>query len=193
MEKTIGDLTIAADDGVVDRGYSKPDGTPLAKDQLWKDNVFYEQDYFQIKALRNLRVLDRSGKVLTPIIAEVDVANSGYVMTFHSHFWFQGYVVYDNKISFAGLGKEYGYYSRATKWFELSDRALPGSVVSFDEFISTMARECGPPTYADSFTLDDLPRYMGLGAVGGSSEFINAHASNYSSMPVLTHYMLLPP
>jgi hypothetical protein len=145
MRKQLGNLTIVADDEVIDRGYSAPNGKLLTKEELWKDNVFYEQDYFQIKALRNLHVVDQSGMVITPIINEVDVLNSGYVCTWHQKFWVQGYAVLEDKLFFAALGDDDGYYCRPVRWLKLSEHAQIGVQVSFETFLANMTVGCPEP------------------------------------------------
>ena len=44
--KQIGRFTIVADNKPDLKGYFTPGGTALRQEDIWKGNVFYEQDYF---------------------------------------------------------------------------------------------------------------------------------------------------
>lgn len=160
--KKIGDLTIVADEPILERDYTTPDGKVLSKEELWKGNTFFEQDYFNIQYLKNLHVRNEQNQIITPIISEVDVKNSGYVCTWHQVFWVQGYVVFKNQIYFAGLGEDSGYYCRKPKWYKLSESAALGKLVDFSQFIDKMVEPCHIPQYDGTSTLDDLPNPGGL-------------------------------
>ncbi len=159
--KRIGKLTIVADEPMIDRGYTTPDGKVLSKDELWKDEVFYEQDYFNIRALKNLHVRNEQDQVITPIIKELDVINAGYVCTWSQVFWVQGYVIIKDKIYFAGVGDDSLYFTKKARWYILAKSVKPGVLVDFGEFMERMVEPCDVPKYDESSTLDDLPNPSG--------------------------------
>ncbi len=110
--KQIGRFSIVADNKPDLKGYFTPSGTALRQEDIWKDNVFYEQDYFSIYTLQNLRVLDDNQKICTPIIDEIEVQNRGYVCTWSAVFWVQGFAIVNDEILFISLGEDTGYLEK---------------------------------------------------------------------------------
>ena len=151
--KTIGQYTIVADTAPQIKGYSNPEGKTLSKDDIWKDDVFYEQDYFQIEILRNLHVVDGSGKVCTPVIEELEVKNSGYVCTWHQTFWVQGFAVVDEQIYFIRKGEEGTYYMINPSFAKIKT-GNENKVVDFNKFLNDMIES------VDSLEVDDINSLM---------------------------------
>lgn len=137
--KQIGNFKIVADNEPIVKGYYSPDGNLLNKDDIWKDNVFYEQDYFAIYSLKNLHVVDENNKICSPIIEEIEVTNSGYVCTWHSVFWVQGFAILKDEIFFISTGEDVGYYSKKPEFHKLTDNNY-GVKISFQDFIKTLPK-----------------------------------------------------
>ena len=150
--KSIDGFTIVADHESKSRGYFAPNGAILRKENIWRDDVFYEQDYFHKTYLRNLHVIDSGSHICTPIIQEIDVENSGYVMTFSSTFWVQGFAIIKSDLYFISIGEDTGYYAKKPVFHKLT----PGydtRLMTYNEFIKTL-----PDPVADT----DMPRETGL-------------------------------
>jgi hypothetical protein len=135
--KKIGEYTIVADNAPQIKEYTNPEGKTLKKEDIWKDDVFYEQDYFQIEIMKNLHVVDETGRVCTPIIKELEVKNSGYVCTWNTVFWIQGFAILENKIFFVKRG-EAGTYYQINPAFSKIKPGNENKTVDFNEFLNTM-------------------------------------------------------
>lgn len=119
------------------KGYSTPEGNPINKEELWKDDIFYEQDYFAIYILKNLHVTDESGTICTPIIKEIEVKNSGYVCTWNCVFWIQGFAILNDTIFFISIGEDVNYYCKRPVFHKL-DSINIGKKLSYTDFIKTL-------------------------------------------------------
>ena len=151
--KTIGSYTIVADSKPHIKGYSNPEGKSLNKDDIWKNDVFYEQDYFQIEILNNLYVEDSSGNVCTPIIKEIEVKNSGYVCTWNEVFWVQGYAIINDQIYFIKKGEE-GTYYKINPSFTIIKPGNENKLVEFEELVNNMT------DVIESVNFDDIKTQM---------------------------------
>ena len=138
-KKKIGNYTIVADTPPQLKGYTTPGGESLDKNEIWKDNTFYEQDYFAIYSLRNLHVVDENNKICSPIIEEIEVKNSGYVCTWSSVFWVQGFAILKDEIFFISTGEDVGYYSKKPEFHKLTNNNY-GVKISFQDFIKTLPK-----------------------------------------------------
>ena len=127
-KKNLGKYTIVADYSPYSDGRHCPDGSELSVDENGNP---YEQDYFEIFKLKNLHVIDDKGNICTPIIKELEVENYGYVFTFASQFWVQGFAILDNNILFITPGKNMGYYSRDVIFNKLNADTYNGKAIEF--------------------------------------------------------------
>ena len=137
--KAIGNFRILADEEPKSKGYSTPEGVSLSYDDLYKEDVFYEQDYFEIFYLKNHRVINSDNITVTPIIESIDVLNKGYVCTWHSKFWIQGYAVINNEVYFVEMGNEEMFYLRKPKIYRLPSNLKPGEKVNWENFKSSLS------------------------------------------------------
>lgn len=135
-KKKIGKYTIIADTPPSLKGYSTPEGKSLTKDELWHESTFYEQDYFAIYILNNLHVIDETGAICTPIITEIEIENSGYVCTWASTFWVQGFAILNDEIYFISIGSDEEYYSKKRQFNKI--KLNTANAVDSKTFIETM-------------------------------------------------------
>ncbi|MHC1738065.1 MAG: hypothetical protein AB9882_08665 [Ignavibacteriaceae bacterium] len=142
--KQVGKYKIIADSKPELQKYTTPEGNILQKSDLWKGDVFYEQDYFGFFAVKNLCVIDGEGNVCTPIIKEIEVKNEGYVMTFRCTFWVQGYAVIKDKIYFVGIGEDDCMYSKKPVFFKIKDGIELNTSVKYNDFINNMIEPVNP-------------------------------------------------
>ena len=131
--KQIGKYTIVADLPPRSIGKITPKGLPLKKNE---DGDEYQQDYFKISILSNLHVVDEDGNICTPIIKEIEVMNSGYVCTWASTFWVQGFAILHNQIYFISVGEEEGmYYDRKEQFNKIKSNTI--NVIDYETFLET--------------------------------------------------------
>ena len=148
--KQIGKYTIVADLPPRSIGNLTPEGLPLKKNE---DGIEYEQDYFNISILSNLHVVDEDGNICTPIIKEIEVMNSGYVCTWASTFWVQGFAILHNQIYFISVGEEVSYYDRKEQFNKIKPNTI--NVIDYETFLET----CIEPINLEIFNLN-LSRYL---------------------------------
>ena len=67
----------------------------------------YSPDDYDIYIIRNLRVQDKKGNVLTPVIEEIEISHDVHVMTFWTTSWKSGYSIIENKIYYEDMDKFY--------------------------------------------------------------------------------------
>jgi hypothetical protein len=139
ITKTIGDFQIVAEQEPISRGYMNPEGKSIASEELFKDDVFYEQDYFEIFYVNKHYVMNAQKEIVTPIIDQLDVLNKGYVCTWNSKFWIQGFAVIDNQVYFVEKGDEESYYKRIPKIYQLPIEFHPGVLVDWESFKSKLS------------------------------------------------------
>jgi hypothetical protein len=141
-KKIIGKYTIVADNSPKSDGQHCPDGSVLSVDE---NGSAYEQDYFEIFMLYNLHVIDENGKICTPIIKEVEVENYGYVLTFSTRFWVQGFAILNDNIFFITAGKDTGYYGKELDFNKLNTDSCIGKTIEFKtlttDFLETITPE----------------------------------------------------
>ena len=158
IKKELGRFSIVAENPLVDLGYSKVDGTPLNESDIWKDNVFYEQDYYHVICAKNLRVVDAQGMNISPIIEKIEIKNRGYVCTWVNVFWVQGFVVFEDEIYFVSKSSmSDGFYGCKLLWHRVKKTAPAGQVVGLERFLAEMVEPCEPPPHGDK-TLDSISR-----------------------------------
>ena len=138
-KKKIGNYTIVADTPPKLKGYTTPGGESLDKNEMWKDNTIYEQDYFAIYTLTNLHVIDENNKICSSIIEEIEVQNSGHVCTWYSVFWVQGFAILKNEIFFISIGEDVGYYSKKPEFHKLTNDNC-GVKYSYQDFIKILPK-----------------------------------------------------
>lgn len=141
-KKKIGKYTIVADTPPKLKGYTTPEGASLDENEIWRDNTFYEQDYFAIYLLKNLHVIDETGIICTPIIEEIEVMNSGYVCTWYSTFWVQGFAILNDEIYFISIGNKTSYYRHEAKFNKIKTNNKNG--MDYKAFIETMIEPIDP-------------------------------------------------
>ncbi|MEI7776965.1 MAG: hypothetical protein WCK17_19585 [Verrucomicrobiota bacterium] len=143
--KKVESLTIVADK-LVDHGRTRPSVAML------------EEDYFNIYSAQSLRVENEQQHIVTPVIACLDVINRGYVCTWTSTFWLQGFAVVGGTVYFIGVGKECEYYGRNEVWYRIKPDAPNGQTVAFEIFLATMVEPCEEPECSREVEPDDKIR-----------------------------------
>ena len=91
----------------------------------------------EIFTLKNLCVKDENGKIVSPIIENIEIKNDGYCVTWSQLYWIQGYAVIDDSIYFIGLGEEGSYNVRDQVFHVLNGKGI-NEKVSREHFIEKM-------------------------------------------------------
>lgn len=66
-------------------------------------------NYDQLWFVRDHRVVDAGGAVVSPIIDEIALLNSGFIRTWSQHFWREGFCIHDGRVAFISVGTDEGY------------------------------------------------------------------------------------
>ena len=69
--------------------------------------------YDQLQFVRDHRVVDAAGAVVSPIIDEIALLNSGYVLTWPQNFWREGFCIHDGRVAFISVGTDEGYHAHS--------------------------------------------------------------------------------
>jgi len=68
-----------------------------------------DQSYDRLQFVRDHRVVDATGAVVSPIIDEIALHNYGYVGTWCQSFWREGFCIHDGRVAFISVGTPEGY------------------------------------------------------------------------------------
>jgi hypothetical protein len=128
-EKKLGRFTICADGAPQSKGRTIKGRRVIAED--------YDSSYDEIFTLKNLCVKDENGKIVSPIIENIEIKNDGYCVTWSQLYWIQGYAVIDDSIYFIGLGEEGSYNVRDQVFHVLNGKGI-NEKVSCEHFIEKM-------------------------------------------------------
>lgn len=157
--KKVGKYYIVADGPSTIKNYTDPDGKVLNKNTIWNDQgAFYEQDYFAISVFKSLHVVDENGNNCSPIIREIEFKNEGYVITWPSLFWMQGYAVIGDDIFFVTTGDNDTYYRKFPKFYKLITSEPVET--DFSYFLEKMVEEIPAGNFVEAMDWHSISKYM---------------------------------